>query len=303
MIQPITYAYIETTNYCNLKCSFCNRKDVIDKQQHMSIDNFEKLLDKIKDQPIKEAKLMGMGEPFFNLNYHKICKLFKEKFPDSNVISSTNCQYIINKTFKKSLKYIDILYLSIDGYEKSYEECRQPAKWSKLISFLEDLKNVKKYNCKIVINYVINPDNVTDIQKVYDNILLKYDLGELRLNFAQNWSENEQMDTTSYTEEQIDYIQKHWKNNIKGKPIWDYNDCFWVNEGLHVSVEGNITMCCMNTEAKSFGNIFNTPLDEIRQTQRFQDIKRGCQANKPTNHCLNCSYKELTPLLYRIIND
>ena len=24
--KPITYAYLETTNYCNLECSFCNRE-------------------------------------------------------------------------------------------------------------------------------------------------------------------------------------------------------------------------------------------------------------------------------------
>ena len=29
---PITYAYLETTNYCNLQCSFCNRDDVIGKR-------------------------------------------------------------------------------------------------------------------------------------------------------------------------------------------------------------------------------------------------------------------------------
>ena len=25
----ITYVYLETTNYCNLNCGFCNRDDVI----------------------------------------------------------------------------------------------------------------------------------------------------------------------------------------------------------------------------------------------------------------------------------
>jgi len=28
-MKPVTYAYLETTNYCNLACSFCNREDVI----------------------------------------------------------------------------------------------------------------------------------------------------------------------------------------------------------------------------------------------------------------------------------
>ena len=35
-MDKITYAYLETTNYCNLDCSFCNRTDVIGPLKHMS---------------------------------------------------------------------------------------------------------------------------------------------------------------------------------------------------------------------------------------------------------------------------
>ena len=62
----ITYAYLETTNYCNLDCSFCNRKDVIGPLKHISLDKWDHVLKKIGHFPIKEAKLMGMGEPFLH---------------------------------------------------------------------------------------------------------------------------------------------------------------------------------------------------------------------------------------------
>ena len=50
----ITYAYLETTNYCNLDCSFCNRMDVIGPLKHMSLDNWQKLLDGISHHPIQK---------------------------------------------------------------------------------------------------------------------------------------------------------------------------------------------------------------------------------------------------------
>ena len=59
-MDKITYAYLETTNYCNLDCSFCNRDEVIGPLKHMSLENWGKLLDGIKHHPIEEAKLMGM---------------------------------------------------------------------------------------------------------------------------------------------------------------------------------------------------------------------------------------------------
>lgn len=299
MNKPITYAYIETTNYCNLKCSFCNREKSVKRLQHMSISNFKKLLEIIKIQPLKEAKLMGMGEPFLHPKFNEICSLFKETFPNTNVISSTNCQYKINNNFKESLKYIDMLYLSIDGYEESYEQNRAPAKWNTLIQFLNDLKYVEKHNCKIVINYVINSNNVYDIQKVHDKILSEYNLDEFRLNLAQNWSEDENM-ISDYTSEQILYLKENWKNNIKGKPIWNYSDCFWSKKGLYLTVNGDMKMCCLNTDTESFGNVFETSIEDIKSTERFQNISKGCETNKPLSHCSKCSYKELVPLLSKI---
>jgi radical SAM protein with 4Fe4S-binding SPASM domain len=302
-MNEVTYAYIETTNFCNLDCTFCNRDIAVDNLRFMSIEKFKILLEKIKHYPINEAKLMGMGEPFFHNKYYEICSLFKETFPNAKVISSTNCQFKITHNFEESLKYIDELYLSIDGYEESYEKFRKYAVWDKLFDFLDELDSIEKHDCKIVINYVVNTENVYDIQKVYDNILLKYDyIDKLWLNIAQNWSEDENM-IIDYTEEQIEYLRNKWKDNIKGKYNWNYNDCFWPNSGLYITVNGDVKVCCLNTDTESFGNIFENNFEDIVNTDRYQEVKNGCKNNKPTPHCTNCSYKELSPLLYNILHD
>jgi MoaA/NifB/PqqE/SkfB family radical SAM enzyme len=298
--KPITYAYLETTNYCNLDCSFCNRKDVIGSLKHMSLENWDKLLGGIKHHPIKEAKLMGMGEPFLHPNFDEVCKMFKEVFPDCFLIVATNCQYNINEKFQESLKYIDMLYFSIDGYKEHYERDRAPAKWSKLIKFLEDFKTVNRYDCKFPINYVVNAYNVRDISKI-DKLRKDNNLDELRLNIAQIWDEDIKMSddiaTSGYKPEDLDYLIDNWGDNIMGKSKWDFPDCFWVNNALYTTVEGDVKMCCMNTGAESFGNLFENSIDDIRLTQNYKNVKMGCETNKPTNHCKNCSYKELTPLL------
>lgn len=298
MLKPITYVYLETTNYCNLACSFCNRDEVIGTLQHMPISKFRKLLESIKDHPIKEGKLMGMGEPMLHPKFDQICEIFKDYFPSAKLIVATNCQYKIKESFTNSLKYIDLLYFSIDGYKESYERDRAPAKWDKLISFLDKFKEVDRYKCDVVINYVVNPDNVYDIEKI-DRLRNDNKLGELRLNIAQNWSEDKSL-PGGYNKEQISYLKTNWSNNIKGKSKWDYEDCFWVEEALYTTVEGNVKMCCMNTGAKPFGNLFETDLELIRTSDDFQNVKNGCKTNTPTSHCKNCSYKELVPILSEI---
>jgi len=303
--MSITYAYLETTNYCNLACSFCNREDVVQgKPIHMSLDNWKLMLDKLKHHPIKEAKLMGMGEPFLHPQFDEVCKAFKQTFPDAKVIVATNCQYKINDTFKRALEYIDELYFSIDGLEENYERDRVGATWPKLISFLEDFKAIDdRKGCSAVINYVVNTLNIFDIPAVH-NLIHTYRLDEFRLNIAQVWSEGVTMDethgTSGYTEYQLDYLKTYHAKYIKGKSDWDFNDCFWVKNGLYVTAGGDVKVCCMNTDATPIGNIFQDDIDVIRETKEFKDIRHGCAINEPTDHCKNCSYKELVPILSRL---
>jgi MoaA/NifB/PqqE/SkfB family radical SAM enzyme len=297
----IEYAYIETTNHCNLQCSFCNRHEVIGSLQHMPVNKFRDLMERIKDQPIHTAKLMGMGEPFMHPQFNQICKTFKEYFPNAFLISATNCQYTLSQApwFEDSLQYIDMLYLSIDGYEQTYEQYRPPSKWYKLIRFLNELHPLDRRGCKIVVNYVVNPGNVFDIDPVYVDVVLKYNLEELRLNIAQDWSEDRTM-PGGYTEDQLQYLRDNWQECIQGKSEWDYSDCFWVENGLYTTVEGRVLACCMNTGAKEFCNIFTDTIENIHADLSFQRVKHGCATNKPTEHCINCSYKELVPILKRL---
>lgn len=303
--DPLRYVYLETTNYCNLKCTFCNRGEVVDKLIHMPLEKWNRVLDKLKDHPIEEAKLMGLGEPFMHPKFSKICKMFKDYFPDSRLIVATNAQYKLNDNFKESLNYIDLLYISIDGYKDSYEKYRPPAKWEKLINFLTNLKAVDRKNCKITCNYVVNKENIIDIEKI-DELCEEYNLEELRLNIAQDWSEGSKLDdkieVSGYSKDQIEYLKDNFKTNIKGKAPWNFSDCFWVKDGLYMTASGDVKVCCLNTDTQSIGNIFRDELKFILNSKKINEIRHGCINNEPTEHCKNCSYKELSPLLNEILN-
>lgn len=304
-MDNILYAYLETTNHCNLSCSFCNRKDVIGALNHMPIDKWVSFLEKIKDQPLKECKLMGMGEPFLHPQFDIITGTFKKYFPNTKVIVATNCQYNIKdgspmrKKLENALEHIDLLYLSIDGYEDNYERDRSPAKWSKLIDFLNNFKNIDKKNCTVAINYVVNRNNLYDIEKIR-SFVDEYNLHEFRLNIAQDWSEDKTITssdkTWGYSEDELDYL-KTFNEYIKGKSPWTWSDCFWPKNGLYTTVSGDIKMCCLNTGAKSLGNIFTDDLNDVRSSEAYQKIANGCSSNNPEKHCVNCSYKELSPML------
>jgi MoaA/NifB/PqqE/SkfB family radical SAM enzyme len=264
----------------------------------MGVKDFATIMAKLQAHPIQEAKLMGMGEPFLNIQFSKITKKFRETFPHANLISSTNAQYLLTQNMADSMYYLDMLYISIDGAHANYERLRPPGKWDKLIRFLEDLQHVSRHRCEVVVNYTVSPGIVFDIP-VVEELAKKYRLGEVRLNLVQNWNEGEGT-VTSYTEEELDFLDKY-KGQIKGKAPWTWSDCFWVQDGFYSTVEGNVKVCCMNTAAKSLGNIFTQTVEEIFYSNQYKEIKWGCERNEPTNHCSTCSYKELSPLLERYI--
>lgn len=298
ILSSINYVYLETTNYCNLSCVGCNRGDVIGPLKHMSGPTFKKVLDKINHHPISEAKLMGMGEPFLNPEFFLITKYFRQTFPKAFVISATNCQYTPNYNLSKSLEYLDMLYLSIDGVGDVFEKLRPPGKWAKTLAFLDYISRANRYNCLTPINFTIFPDNIHQIPEVL-KLTEFYRLSELRLNLAQDWNEDTNA-APMFSRDDLDYL-KQYHTYIKGKSHWDYPECFWPKTGLYMTVEGNVKTCCMNTGGITHGNIFKDSIDDIRIKSSFIKIRSSLEENKPTGHCLNCSYNALKPQLKEIL--
>lgn len=294
----INYAYIETTTFCNLRCVGCNRGSVINGLKKMSMIDFDILLSKIKNEPITEAKLMGMGEPYLHPIFWKICEKFRHTFPNAYTISSTNCQYKLNSNFSRSLKYLDMVYLSIDGTEAVYEKLRPRGSWAKIISFLDDLVTIEKHNCKTPVNFTVFKSNIEEIPKVM-KLIDFYKLDDIRLNLAQDWDQNTN-NIIGYSDEEIEYLRQ-FKSYFKGKSDWEFSDCFWPKNGLYITTDGNVKTCCMNTGGVNHGNIFKDELENIHNKNSFIQIKDGCSSNNPTQHCVNCSYSTIKHTLKRIL--
>lgn len=294
----VDYAYLETTSYCNLSCSGCNRDLVVSRSSHMSISQFEKILDKLKDESLAEIKLMGMGEPYLNTEFSKICRYARQKFPNAFIISATNCNYLLSSNFEKSLAYLNMVYLSIDGIGTTFESIRRGGKWSKTLKFLSDLQTIDRKQCKLPINFTVYKKNYTQIPSIIE-LAKEFNLDGVRLNLAQDWNEDTN-NIEHWTEDELTYLRQY-ANLFQGKTEWEYSDCFWPKRGVYMTTRGDIKTCCMNTGGISHGNLFETSLSDIRNTESFKLIKRGCETNKPVSHCATCSYMHIKPYLSKIL--
>ncbi len=306
--KKLKHAFIETTNYCNLDCVFCNRRDVVNNKnlKHMSLNEWNKILQVLSDHPLKDAKLQGLGEPFFHPQYDVITESFKNKFPDCFVITATNLQYKIKGAFKdkffKSLSNIDLLYLSIDGYKETYEAARPGAKWEQLIRSLEIIERElpkKDIKTRFEINFVATPETISSLEKVIE-IQKKYNfIHDIRVNLAQWWGEESLLEL-DYSKEYLSVL-KRYKDKVKGKSPWDFKDCFWPSEGIHITANGLVKVCPLNTSTEPLGNIFLENLETIRENIRLTSLKEQlCNNDQNNSHCKNCSYKVLSPILGKV---
>lgn len=298
-MKSAKYVVIETTTHCNLKCSYCNREDVVgDKLKHMSYSNFQEISNKILAQhSVSDLKLMSMGEPFMNPEIGSIFKYAREKFRDAHIICATNCQHTNYDDFEIALNNLDEIYLSIDGIEEVYEEMRFPGKWKKVINFLTIITKLDR-SAKLTINMVVSEKNYHHIEKVL-HLAKQFEIDNFKINIAQEWSVNNKMKVN--LSQNLLSVLKKYEKYIAGKREWDFKDCFWPNNGIYIDTFGMLRICNIKTDSKPIGNINNDLLqDIIRNNEELIRVREGCKNNEPELHCKNCSYKELTYVFSKI---
>ena len=326
--REIRYFLVEPTNYCNLDCMGCNRRDVILTRPllHMPISDYEIILDKLEGQPIQQAKFQGLGETYFHPEVDKFFSLFKEKFPSAETISITNGQYQLRRkdgtntkygrVFESSLDNLDNLLISCDGWEDNYTKHKWPGKWDVFLKFLDDMgtyDRIKNDKLKVGLQMVVWEDNYYDIEKVH-SLTKKYDwLKELRLNVFQWWGGNDYASdlVTKFQDGRVikaDYDfppdfyteMRKWKTHVAGAPKWSYDECWWPNNGLLVESNGDIKLCLLNTDAKPSGNLLKESLEEVLNNSNRNKVAYECSIDTPGEHCKTCSYKDLVPILSKI---
>ncbi|OUR96483.1 hypothetical protein A9Q84_09035 [Halobacteriovorax marinus] len=306
--SEITYLMIETNSTCNLKCTTCNREDLVAsglrEDKYLSVSEFDERIKIFKDCKINTVKIEGISEPMLHPDFSKMCNILKGYFPDAFVIIATNCQYNVDKVpFVDSLKYVDQVYLSIDGVEDIYEETRLGAKWDKLLKFLNRIKDLveeKERKEKLFINFTLTEKNYHTLPAIYQ-LSEDYGLAGVRINLAQNWNEDE-MNSHQFSKEVIETL-KQYTDDLKGIPNWNYKDCFWPYAGVVIDVYGYIRQCIINTSQEPIFNVENAGFkDFFNNSEHYKRIRKSLSNDKAQPECENCDYKHLSPVLEEIFN-
>ena len=278
--KMLTKIYLETTNICNLDCSFCHKTSR--KAHTMSLDEFKIIADKIRGKS-KLLYLHLMGEPLINPNLPQMARYAKEIGFD--VMVTTNGTMLSEKG--------EFLYES--GNVKKVSISLQALDKNNTIDFEKYLKDVCDFAIKCAKHGVIC---ALRLWNLYDG---QNDENEDVLNFLHNYFPDEWIKSRSsfklcnspLNQNNI-YLEfgEHFEwPDIDGK-VYDVKSCRGIRDQIGILCDGTVVPCCLDAEGSiNLGNIFENSLDEILDSPRTKNILASFMQKRPCEElCKRCGF-------------
>ncbi len=271
--------YIEITNVCNLRCSFCpgHRRA----PHFMSARDFERVAEKIDGQ-VDNVFLHVMGEPLLHPELGEILQAVDKMSGDTALKITTNGTLLTEKMpillGSKRLKTLCISLHSFeaneaDGFEDYIENC------------LDGAVKIGKAG-KFAVLRLWNEGGLDSLNDEIFELIKK--------RFPQeNW-EKTRRGVRVGDHVFVELGEKFtWPDGDKiPDDIGDLEtDCHALLTQYAVLCDGTVVPCCLDRNGDiPLGNIFEQPPEEILSSQRAKTMRDGIAAHKVTEKlCVTCS--------------
>ncbi|MBI5324259.1 MAG: SPASM domain-containing protein [Ignavibacteriae bacterium] len=271
---------IEPTNFCNLKCPACSTAYIKEKNKYLKTDEFIHIANQLEKG--STITLYHFGEPFLNPDIFDIIKEGKKR----NFILVIHSNLNIDKALLPEIvdSGLDYLSASIDGATaETYLLYRLKGDFNLALDNFKELvrlrkeKQAKHFNIKFQV--VLNKYNEKEkdrIKKILDEMPDKVAYGFVPMGFREdnvdwdNLNEDELKSTIEYwlPKEKRNRMYRYSKN--KPKALMEPIRCPHIWDTLSINVYGDVTPCCYTYKKEhSFGNVFETPLIDIWNNEKY----------------------------------
>lgn len=141
---------IEASSLCNLRCTFCDRQPLVEKNQlgNMSMETFKHILDQFapeKGKRLCSMKLSYRGEPLLNKLIPEMVKYAKSRGV-LDIYFNTNGMLLTEEISRALIEaHLDRISFSIDGTNaEEYEKVRVGGKLDTVISNIKRLRELRE---------------------------------------------------------------------------------------------------------------------------------------------------------------
>lgn len=261
--------YIEITNICNLKCSFCSSSSRPLKE--ITPEEFEEILKKI-DKYTDYIYLHVKGEPLVHSRLDDILMLTTKYH--KKVCITTNGVFLKDKLAILK-KYDNIYQINISLHSENNK-----------VGYLDDILNSAKELTTPYISYrfwTLDKGKMDDKNQKYLEVI------------KEKYHKEELYDGIKLADKvYLSLDDKFIWPNINNNYYSEVGSCYGGKNHLAILNDGTVSICCLDSEgASNLGNIFNETLDDILAKDKYQNILRGMNDRKVNLEiCKHCSYKD-----------
>lgn len=266
--------YIEISNICNLKCSFC--PDTVRAPRRMTADEFKTVLLKIKDYT-DYIYFHLLGEPLCHPELESFLKLAEDM--GFKVIITTNGTLLG--------KSKDILLRSNSHYKTVISLHSFEANDSKIL-FEEYLKSCFEYaksaeNKKIVVLRLWNNGGKNSLNSQILNVLESY--------FPKPWHE-ERNGIRIGNKVFLQYGDKFDWPTLKSDDTSENVFCYGLRDQIGILSNGTVVPCCLDSNGDiNLGNIFEEDFAKIINSEKALNIYNGFSNRTAKEElCKRCSF-------------
>lgn len=267
--------YIEITNNCNLNCSFCSK--VNRKKKYMSLEEYEKILNKIKDYT-SYIYLHVKGEP---LLHPKVIEMIKLAEQYKLKVNLTTNGVLFDKYAKELGQCTNLNKINFSLHSENNKD-----------NYLDDIfGNIKFLSKKTTVIYRLwtLKDNELDKKstEIVDKIKDFYNLSTETVERIKK-EKNIKIKSTIYVDKDNEF---EWPTINSHKSC---GFCYALKTHIAILVDGTVVPCCLDSDGMiNLGNIFDNSLEDIIDSEKYRKLKESFQKRKPIELlCQSCTFKE-----------
>ena len=267
--------YIEITNICNMRCSFCHGHSR--PPRRMSREEFCRVLDQLDGQT-KYIYYHLMGEPLIHPELPDFLRIAKERGFKS--IITTNGTLLSKRGADMIAAGPHKVSISLHSFEGQDAEA-----FERYMTVVTDFADTASQAGIIVVFRLWNRgfDGGRN-DSIYDY---------LRRRFEGEWTENSRgirIHDKLHLEWGDRFVWPDREAPLQGDAVF----CYGLRDHFGILCDGTVVPCCMDSDGFiALGNIFKEPIADILDSSRVKNMIDGFAHRKATEDlCRRCGYAQ-----------
>jgi len=277
--------YIEITNQCNLKCSFC--PSTKREANYLSPSAYEEILSALKGHG-NYIYLHVKGEPLY---HPKIKEILAISYHHNLAIMLTTNGTLLKENLSTILSSLSIRQISL-----SLQSFEQWTDKKAALDYIEEVllcvKMILEKTNIIIELRLWNYDEITKGKDGANSLFLR----KIRDILDANIPVGEQKGKGSKLAEKL-YLSKGtvftWPSQ-EASFISQVGTCYGLRQQVAILVNGDVVPCCLDGEGEIIlGNIFETSLQSMLQEPLAKSMVKGFEENHLVEAlCQRCGYRQ-----------